>query len=168
MLWEHRIAVRNMLKKIRLLSEERAQHENGEIDFMLLSSLMSNKSGWLGMVLQSLHNALSHSPSSEAASLALEETAGILVAWSAQLRSQRLKNQKLPKAGERIYVRIPDSNLSWLGIVLDDGFILIDALNKTLPLEEIEILQTPAQKRPSRVVEQPLRDEVESILKKLR
>ena len=169
MLWEHRIAVRNMLKKVRDLCEDRVQHDHGEIDFMLLSSLMSNKKGWLGMVLQSLHSALSHKSDSEAASLALEETAGILIAWAAQIRGERLKNQKIPQSGERVYVRIPDSNLSWLGVVLDNGFILIDALNKALPYEEVEIIQNPVQKRNSRAVEQqPLREEVEAIFRKLR
>ena len=132
MQWEHRLSLRNMLKKLQQLNAERAPHDHGEVDFMLLSSLSSNKEGWLGMVLQSLHRSLSQDASTEAASALLEETAAILVAWSAHLRAERLRKQAMPQTGDKVYVRIPSSQLSWLGVVLADGRIQIDALR---PLE---------------------------------
>ena len=59
---------------------------HGEVDFPLLSALSNSTDGWLGLVCQELLEALQYSEDEMQASVHLEKTASILIAWSAALR----------------------------------------------------------------------------------
>ena len=142
MIWEHRQVLENVKKELK--KHEPLPQEDGEIDFPFLSNLARMETGKMAVLSKRLMAVFAEDPINGDPAQALEETAAMLLSWSAQLRARKQKIQRttLPSCsvGSRLQVRLPDHFPLFIGEVVREHVILIPVLDQEYSLDEVQIV----------------------------
>ena len=83
-----RIAIENLIDMLQR-NPIVGNLEDGEIDFFLLSLLEQKRDGWIGKLLSALMDAFAEDQQTGDTAIKLEEAAGILIAWAANIRERQ-------------------------------------------------------------------------------
>ena len=129
---------------VRRLREGRYERmaEDGEVSIPLLGCMLDTEDGWVGQLMQHLHEAFGDS-SPEKTALKLEDAATILVAWAADIRRRTRALDREPAVGETLLVRVPGYRPSFFAEVTAPGEAWISALDQAFPLADLVLLPMP-------------------------
>ncbi len=142
MIWEHRQVLENVKKELK--KQEPLPEADGEIDFHFLSNLARMEDGKISILANNLMRFFAEDPLTGDPAQALEETAAMLLAWSAQLRAKRQKIQRTSHPschiGSRLQVRLPDHFPLFIGEITREDVIWIPVLDQEYSLDEVQIV----------------------------
>jgi len=142
MIWEHRQVLENVKKELK--KQEPLPEDDGEIDFHFLSNLVRMEQGKISILANHLINFFAEDPTTGDPAQALEETAAMLLSWSAQLRAKRQKIERTSHPsfhiGSRLQVRLPDHFPLFIGEIIREDVIWIPVLEQEYSLDEVQIV----------------------------
>ena len=153
---------------VRRLREGRYERmaEDGEISLPLLGCMLDTEEGWVGQLMQHLHEAFGDN-SAEKTALKLEDAAAILIAWASDIRKRTSSFGTEVAVGEQVLVRVPGHRPAFFADVTAPGEARVSALDRVFPLTELVLLPMPRNPPPASSVSKSLQKELGAVMDQL-